>query len=116
MKGITKDEVVRLIRQAGQMILEGFDLPVNPLENLALDGQLFVEMCARDREFCSLVTERSPYSPFNCLEIWIEEFVHEDKQWKVGSFIEGTKNVSCPSNHTLLRELRQNGIKHYLDQ
>ncbi|CAF3271884.1 unnamed protein product, partial [Rotaria sp. Silwood2] len=46
-KGIKKDEVIKLIRQASQLILEGFSLPVNARDNLAPDGQLFVEMCEK---------------------------------------------------------------------
>jgi hypothetical protein len=115
-KGIKKDEVVKLIRQAAQMILQGFTLPVNPRDNLAADGQLFVEMCEKDKEFCSSVTIRSPDKNFNCLEIWIEDFVREHRQWKVGGFIDNGRNISCPFNHSLLHELRiKYGIKHKLD-
>jgi hypothetical protein len=115
-KGIQKDQVIKLIRQAGQIILEGFSLPVNPLENLASDGQLFVEMCQKDKEFCSLVTTRSPNTNFNCLDIWIEDFVHEYRQWNLGGFSDNGKNISCPFNHTLLHQLRNKyRIKHYSD-
>ncbi|CAF4327449.1 unnamed protein product, partial [Rotaria sordida] len=48
-KGIKKDEVIKLIRQASKLILEGFSLPVNAHDNLAPDGQLFVEMCEKDK-------------------------------------------------------------------
>ena len=44
-KGIKKDQVVKLVQQAGQLIFQGFSIPVNPYENLATDGHLFVEMC-----------------------------------------------------------------------
>jgi hypothetical protein len=85
-KGIKKDEVIKLIRQAGQLILQGFSLPVNPRENLASDGQLFVEMCEKDKTFCSLVTTRSPDRNFACLDLLVEDFVHEYRQWKIGGF------------------------------
>ncbi|CAF4420406.1 unnamed protein product [Adineta steineri] len=93
-KGIKKDEVIKLIRQAGQLILQGFSLPVEPRENLAPDGQLFVEMCEKDKEFCSLVTKRSPDKQFKCLEIWAEDFVQEYKQWNDGGFVDNEKNMA----------------------
>ncbi len=113
VKGIQKDEVVKLIRQAGQLILQGFSLPVNPRENLAVDGQLFVEMCEKDKEFCSLVTTRLPDRSYACVNIWVEDFVHEYLQWQVGGFIYQGENITCPYNHSLLHELRDKyGIKH----
>jgi len=113
VKGIKKDEVVKLIRQAAQLILDGFSLPVNPQENLATDGRLFVEMCQKDKEFCSLVTIRTPNKFFHCLDLWIEDFVHEERQWAENGFIDNGRNITCPFNHTLLRELRvKYGIKH----
>ncbi|CAF4227638.1 unnamed protein product, partial [Adineta steineri] len=87
-KGIKKNEVIKLIRQAGQLILQGFSLPVEPRENLAPDGQLFVEMCEKDKEFCSFVTTRSPDKQFKCLEIWAEDLVQEYKQWNDGGFVD----------------------------
>jgi len=112
-KGIKKDEVIKLIRQAGQLILQGFSLPVNPLENLAADGQLFVEMCEKDKEFCASVTTRSSHKQFTCLELWVEDFVHEHRQWKLGGFNDSGRMISCPFNHSLLHELRNKyGITH----
>ncbi|CAF1058820.1 unnamed protein product [Adineta steineri] len=109
LKGIKKDEVIKLIRQAGQLILQGFSLPVNPRENLGIDGQLFVEMCEKDKKFCSLVTERLPHTPFRCLDTWAEDVVHEYLGWQVGGF----DNITCPMNRSLLYELREKyGIKH----
>lgn len=111
--GIKKDHVIKLIRQASQLILQGFPLPVNPRDNLAPDGQLFVEMCEKDKEFCSLVTTRTNDRTFACLDLWIEDFVHENRQWKLGGFIDNGQNISCPFNHTLLHQLRDKyGIKH----
>ncbi|CAF3641741.1 unnamed protein product [Adineta steineri] len=109
LKGIKKDEVIKLIRQAGQLILQGFSLPVNPRENLGIDGQLFVEMCERDKQFCSLVTERLPDTPFRCIDTWAEDVVHEYLGWQVGGF----DNITCSMNRSLLYELREKyGIKH----
>ncbi|CAF0975513.1 unnamed protein product [Adineta steineri] len=115
-KGIKKDEVIKLIRQAGQHILQGFSLPVQPRENLAVDGQLFVEMCEKDKEFCTSVTTRSPHRKFICLEFWVEDFVHEHNQWKDGGYIDNGQNISCSFNRSLLRQLREKyGIKHYFE-
>ena len=112
-KGIKKDEVVKLIQQAGQLIMEGFSMPVNPQENLAADGQLFVEMCQKDKEFCSLVTVRSANTSFACLNLWVEDFIHENGQWSEGGIGNNGKSITCPFNHALLRELRNKyGIKH----
>ncbi|CAF4621293.1 unnamed protein product [Rotaria sp. Silwood2] len=111
--GIEKDEVIKLIRQASQLILEGFSLPVNAHDNLAPDGQLFVEMCEKDKEFCSLVTKRTRDKNFNCLDLWIEDFVHEHHQWQARGFVDNGQNFSCPFNHSLLDELRKKyGIQH----
>ena len=93
---------MRLIRRAGQMILNGFTLPVNPWGNLAPDGQLFVEMCAKDEKFCLSVTNRTAGNEYACLHFWPEDFVHEQKQWKR----EGS-NVSCAFNRLLLQKLRE---------
>jgi hypothetical protein len=108
-KGLKKDRIIKLIRQAGRLILEGFSLPVNPRENLALDGQLFVEMCERDKEFCSLVTTRSDDRHLACIKLWVEEMIQEQRQWSPIGFYDSNlnKTVKCPLNHTLLRELRK---------
>jgi hypothetical protein len=107
-KGIKKDEVIKLIRQAGQLILEGFSLPVNPRENLALDGQLFVEMCERDKKFCSLVTTRSADKHRDCIDLWVADLVHENRQWSSEGFIDKYgQNIRCSLNHTLLHELKR---------
>jgi hypothetical protein len=112
-KGIKKDEVMKLIRQAGQLILQGFSLPVNPRENLAADGQLFVEMCEKDKEFCSSVTIRSAGRNLACIDFWPEEFLHEYYQWKLGGYTRSHRTVSCSFNRTLLHQLRDKyGIKH----
>ena len=114
-KGIKTSEVVKLIRQAGQLIFNGFSMPVNPRKNLAPDGQLFVEMCQRDQAFCSLVTKRSGNTSGFCLNLWVEDFVHENGQWSEAGLADNGKNISCPFNHTLLRELRiKYNIKHNL--
>jgi len=105
-KGIEKTEVIRLIQQAAQMIINGFDLPVDPYENLAVDGKLFIEMCQRDREFCSMVTTRTSNFPFICVHLWLEDFVHEYRQWSIDGYREKGKTIKCSFNHTLLRELR----------
>ncbi|CAF4904450.1 unnamed protein product, partial [Rotaria sp. Silwood1] len=92
--------------------LEGFSLPVNPRDNLAPDGQLFVEMCEKDKEFCSSVTTRTTDRDFTCLEFWIEDFVHEYRQWQLGGFVDNGRNLSCAFNRSLLHELRKKyGIK-----
>ncbi|UJR20282.1 hypothetical protein I4U23_023413 [Adineta vaga] len=105
-QGIKKEEVMKLIRQAGQMILDGFSLPVNPRENLAPDGQLFVEMCEKDPKFCSSVTIRTINKQYACLDFWTEDFIHENKQWRVGGYMRQNNNVSCYFNRLLLHELR----------
>ena len=114
-KGIKKNEVVKLIRNAGKLILEGFSIPVNPKDNLAPDGQIFVDMCKTDRDFCKLVTTRSPNTIYDCLNVWVEDIVHEERQWNAAGFIYNGKTINCPFNHTLLHELRQKyNIYHYV--
>ena len=110
--GINRTEVVKLIQQAAKLILNGFPIPVNPKENLAPDGQVFVDQCQLDEDFCSLVTLRkSGY--FWCNNMWTEELVHERRQWAEGGFPIGGRNVSCAFNRTLMRQLRQKyGIEY----
>ncbi|CAF4490791.1 unnamed protein product [Rotaria sp. Silwood2] len=112
-KGIKKDEVIKLIRQASRLILQGFSLPVNAYDNLASDGKLFVEMCEKDKEFCSLVTKRIPETGFGCLDFWTEDFVHEYRQWQLGGFLDNGRNISCPFNRSLLHDLRKKYGIHY---
>ena len=113
-RGIKKNEVVKLIRNAGKLISNGFSIPVNPKDNLGVDGQLFIDMCEKDQNFCKLVTARTANINYNCIDTWVEDIVHEHRQWKAGGFYDNGKNVSCSLNHTLLRELRQKyDIYHY---
>ena len=110
--GIQKSEVIKLIQQAAKLIMEGFPLPVNPKENLAPDGQVFVDQCQQDEEFCRLVTIRKG-GYFWCNNMWTEDLVHERRQWAHGGFPIGGHNVSCGFNRTLLRQLRQKyGIEY----
>jgi len=110
--GIKKAEVVKLIQQAAQLIMQGFSIPVNPKDSLAPDGQVFVDQCENDKDFCALVTLRkSGY--FWCNNMWTEDLVHERRQWAEGGFPIGGRNTSCAFNRTLLRSLRQKyGIEY----
>ena len=110
--GIKRVEVLNLIRQAAKLIMDGFSIPVNPKENLAPDGQVFVDQCASDKDFCTLVTtRRSGY--FWCNNMWTEDLVHERRQWAEGGFPIGGSNVTCSFNRTLLRSLREKyGIEY----
>ncbi|CAF1199320.1 unnamed protein product [Adineta steineri] len=94
---------IKLIRHGSQLIFRRFLLPVQPRENLAVDGQLFVEMCEKDKEFI-------------CLQFWVEDFVHEHNQWKDGGYIDNGQNISCSFNRSLLRQLREkHGTQHYFE-
>ncbi|CAF1451411.1 unnamed protein product [Adineta steineri] len=79
---------IKLIRHGGQLIFRRFLLPVQPRENLAADGQLFVEICEKDKEFI-------------CLQFWVEDFVHEHNQWKDGGYIDNSQNISCSFNRCI---------------
>ncbi|CAF2754604.1 unnamed protein product [Rotaria sp. Silwood2] len=110
--GIRRIELVKLIKQAAQFIMQGFSLPVNPKDSLAPDGQVFVEQCENDKNFCKLVTVRKT-GYFWCNNMWTEDLVHERRQWAEGGFPIGGKKVSCSFNRTLLRNLRQKyGIEY----
>ena len=50
---------------------------------------------------------RSEKTKFACLNFWIEELVHEHRQWRMGGIIDNQKNISCHYNHTLLQQLRE---------
>ncbi|CAF1464353.1 unnamed protein product, partial [Rotaria sp. Silwood1] len=112
-KGIKKHEVIKLIRQASQLILQGFSLPVNARDNLAPDGKLFVELCEKDKKFCSFVTTRVPNTDFDCIHLWVEDIIHEHRQWQLEGFVINRRKVICPFNHSLVHQLRgKYGIKH----
>ena len=106
--GIKKQRMMELIYNASKLIMDGFHIPVNPRENLATDGQLFTELCERDKEFCTAFTVRKLTGEFRCMDSWPELVVHEDDVWGDN----GKKNI-CPLNRTLLHELRiKYGIYH----
>ncbi|CAF1525658.1 unnamed protein product, partial [Adineta steineri] len=79
---IKREQIVRLIREAAKMIMDGFSIPVNPIENLAPDGKLYIEMCEKDKEFCSLTTDRAADVPFGCYHFWVDEVIHERGAWR----------------------------------
>ncbi|CAF1283341.1 unnamed protein product [Rotaria sordida] len=113
-KGIKREELVKLIRKAAKLIMNGFSIPVNPIENLAPDGQLFIEMCERDKKFCELVTARAPGTDFGCYHFWVEELIHERGPWREQVGTHGIRKTRCSYNLTLMRELRDKyGIRHY---
>ncbi|CAF5183200.1 unnamed protein product [Rotaria magnacalcarata] len=105
--GIKKKELVTLIKRAAKLITDGFRLPVNSRENLAADGQIFVEMCEKDVTFCREVTVRAPSRETSGFNLWAEDMVHEAQQWNSQGFISGKRKIRCHLNHTLLRQLRQ---------
>ncbi|CAF4462938.1 unnamed protein product [Rotaria socialis] len=105
--GIKKKELVTLIQRAAKLITDGFRLPVNPRENLAADGHIFIEMCEKDVTFCREVTVRAPFHETSCFHMWVEDMVHENRQWSSQGFVDGKRIIRCPLNHTLLRQLRQ---------
>ncbi|CAF3209111.1 unnamed protein product, partial [Rotaria sp. Silwood2] len=113
-KGIKRETLVKLIREAAKLIMNGFSMPVNPIENLASDGKLFIEMCEKDKKFCELVTSRAPDTDFDCYDFWIDDIIHERGVWKEKQGVDDSIEILCPFNRTLLRELReQYGIHHY---
>ncbi|CAF3059251.1 unnamed protein product [Rotaria sp. Silwood2] len=113
-KGIKQEVLVKLIREAAKLIMNGFSIPVNPTENLAVDGQLFIEMCERDNKFCELVTARAPNTDFSCYHFWVEEVIHERGPWREEVGSDGIRKTQCPFNQTLMRRLRDKyGIHHY---
>ncbi|CAF1416053.1 unnamed protein product [Rotaria sordida] len=94
--------------------MNGFSIPVNSIENLAPDGQLFIEMCKRDKKFCELVTARAPGTDFGCYHFWVEELIHERGPWREQVSTHGIRKTRCSYNLTLMRELRDKyGIRHY---
>jgi len=98
-QGIQKEIVIQLIEQALQLIQQDFHIPVEPNFNLAPDGQLFVEMCSRDRLFCQTVTHRWENQHFECVNTWPEEIINEVGPWS-------TRNSTCFINRTLLKQLK----------
>jgi hypothetical protein len=106
--GIKREIVIKLIREAAQLITNGFSIPVNPKDNLAADGQLFIEMCKLDTNFCKTVTERWKDNHIWCIDTWPEDIVHENGTWSIeGIRTDDGKNVTCSFNRTLMHRLRQ---------
>ena len=105
--GINRGDIVKLVRDAAQLIMRGFSLPVNARENLAPDGQLFTEMCSLDRQFCASVTERLAGVEQVCSETWPEDIVYEYQQWAPNALTDQNQTIQCPLNRTLLHVLRQ---------
>ncbi|CAF2806442.1 unnamed protein product [Rotaria sp. Silwood2] len=113
-KGIKREELVKLIREAAKLIMNGFSIPVNPTDNLAADGQLFIEMCEKDKKFCELVTARAPDTAFACYDFWVEKLIHELGPWREEVGNDGIRRIQCPYNQTLMRTLRDKyDIRHY---
>jgi hypothetical protein len=107
-KGIKREMVIKLIREAAQLIINGFSIPVNPKDNLAADGQLFIEMCESDKNFCKTVTERWKENHIWCIDTWPEDIVHEKGPWSIeGIRIDDGTYVTCSYNRTLMHRLRQ---------
>lgn len=112
-KGIKKEHIIQLIEKAAQLIMDGFSIPVASKENLAKDGQLFTELCEKDKDFCTSFTVRKIRQEFRCMDSWPELVVHEDDVWRVGGIVENGRKVTCPLNRTILHELRAKyGIDH----
>lgn len=104
---IKRDILISLIRKAGQLIVDGFSIPVNARDNLAPDGQLFIEMCELDKEFCTTVTERSEQNNFLCIDTWPEEIIHENGPWSSEYVLDNNKTFTCSHNRTLLFQLKK---------
>ena len=105
--GLQRYELVKLIREAGKRIMDGFRIPVDPHNNLAADGQLFKEMCATDQEFCQSVTSRDLDRETACLNFWAEDMVHGLEQWSAEGSQQSVNGTRCPLNRTLLATLKQ---------
>ena len=112
-KGIKREIVIQLIREAAQLILDGFSIPVNPEKNLAADGKLFIEMCYLDKSFCKTVTERWQQSHNWCIDTWPEDIIHEKGPWSLqGLHNDDGTNITCSYNRTLMHRLR---LKYNID-
>jgi hypothetical protein len=105
--GIKKKQVIELVEEAAKLIMDGFSIPVAPKDNLAADAHLFMEMCEKDKDFCTSFTERTMGREIYCMDSWLERFVHEDHVWRVEGVFENGRNITCPFNRTLLKELRK---------
>ncbi|UJR20031.1 hypothetical protein I4U23_023165 [Adineta vaga] len=105
--GIRRKILIKLIREAAQLITNGFSIPINPNDNLAAYGQLFIEMCERDKNFCRTVTDRWEENNFWCFNTWPETIIYEDGPWSLDGIIDDDKNVTCSYNRTLLYELKE---------
>jgi hypothetical protein len=105
--GIKRETIIKLIRTAAQLIIDGFSIPVNPRDNLAPDGQLFTEMCELDKNFCTAVTERWKENHVWCTDTWPEDIVYEQGPWSLEGISDSGRNMTCPYNRTLLHQLRQ---------
>jgi hypothetical protein len=79
---LDSNTVYNMVAQAASLIRSDFRMPVDQTGNLAPDGQLFKEMCARDRQFCSAVTNRTNgLTACNSQSFWAEDLVHGVGDW-----------------------------------
>ena len=94
--------VLELQVQAASLIRSNFRMPVDQTSNLAPDGRLFREMCARDPDFCRAVTDRTDgLTDCNSQLFWVEDLVHGMGYWAPGNTCAGAYNAS------LLDELKE---------
>lgn len=106
-RGIEKHLLIHLIKQAARIVLQGFSIPVNPEQNLAPDGRLFIEMCQLDELFCETVTRRWINDDDYCTDTWPEDIIHGKGPWSIqGIQLDNGSFLHCHVNRTLIEQLK----------
>ncbi len=105
--GLEAAAVHLLVARAASLIRGGFRMPADQAGNLAPDGRLFRDMCARDPAFCGAVTDRAGgLTDCNSQSFWAEDLARGMGHWAPGGPCAGAYNAS------LLEELREkHGIR-----
>jgi len=94
--------LLSLLGKAGDLVRQGFQIPVPTEENLSVEGRVLVELCREDPVSCMSMQADRNGAKYECATIlWPECVVYEVGPWR----------NTCNLNRPLLRRLRK---KHAL--
>jgi len=106
--GVNGTLVAELMQQSQDLVRKGFKIPVDPVENLSVEGRILVEICKRDKKACDTMIHNRNGARYECaVLLWNECVVYEVGPWRKGK--------QCGNqHHKLLRQLRQEyGLSGY---
>jgi len=99
--GVNGTLVQELMDQAEVLVRKGFEIPVDPEDNLSVEGRLLVDLIKRDEAAGKTLMANRNGAVHDCaLLLWNEAVVYEVGPWR--------KGAQCGSaHHTLLRQMRK---------